>query len=296
MPDRRGQRTHQNMHSQCKRNQQTNGSRQYSQECKKNNIDILGLCETKLSNNTADFSFKDQDDYKRFHTCDDSSPLSSGIIILVHKSYAKNIHQVHKIDGHVLILNFRFKGRKKLCVIQVYLPSNKQKSETFQKQIQAIVKKETLANSNIIIMGDFNATNNPLIDRLSNQAEPSKTVRKRKSWKPEILLFSFLEDLGFLDIQKSWEEIVPMPKQSSFTWKNKIASSRIDYIWISQNLASNNISSFKNIDFRHITNSDHTLLQVKLLKENLINSPKKASINKRGPRTIANYKEINHEK
>src|SRR5271154_4102845 len=101
MPDRRGQRTYQNMHSQCKRNQQTNGSRQYSQECKKNNIDILGLCETKLSNNTADFSFKDQDDYKRFHTCDDSSPLSSGITILVHKSYTKNIHQVHKIDGHV---------------------------------------------------------------------------------------------------------------------------------------------------------------------------------------------------
>jgi exonuclease III len=265
------------------------------QECKKQKIDILGLCETKLTNTAADFSFKNQDEYKKFHTCNDSSPYSSGISILVHKTLAKNIHQVHKIDGHLLALNFRFKGRKKLVLIQIYLPNNKQKSDTLQKQIQTIVKKEKLNNANIIIMGDFNAASNPQEDR-SNKAESSKKAKTKKSWKPEIPLFFFLEDLDFLDVQKNWEEIIPISKQKSPTWQNHNSSSRIDYIWTSQELSLNNIHSFKNIDFKHISNSDHTLLQIKLLKNDLINSPKKAAINKRGSRVIVNLKEMNTKK
>ena len=62
------------------------------QECKRQKIDILGLSETKLNSRSADFSFKDQDEYKKFYTCDDNSPSSTGIIILVHKTLAKNIH------------------------------------------------------------------------------------------------------------------------------------------------------------------------------------------------------------
>ena len=79
-------------------------------------------------------------------------------------------------------------------------------------------------------MRDFNVANNPLTNRSSNQAESSKTAKKNKSWKPEISLFSFLEDLDFLNIQKNWEELTLTSKQLSPTWKNKTISSRIDYI------------------------------------------------------------------
>ena len=77
-------------------------------------------------------------------------------------------------------------------------------------------------------MGDFNAANNPIKDRSNNATKLSK--KPRESWKPEILLFPYLEDLDFTDIQNSWEETSIISKQFQHTWKNKNASSRIDYI------------------------------------------------------------------
>ena len=49
-------------------------------------------------------------------------------------------------------------------------------------------------------MGDFNAVNNPLMDRTNNRLNSSKNKSKSNSWKPEIPLFPFLEDFGFIDI------------------------------------------------------------------------------------------------
>src|SRR5438552_18837207 len=139
------------------------------QEIRRQEIDIIGLSETKLTNRAALFAFKDQDNYKTFHTCDDESLYSAEITILIHKSLAKNIYQVNKIDGHILVLHFHFKGKKKLCIIQTYLPSDKQISDRYQKQIQKIVKNKKLTETNIIVMGDLNAENNPIKDRSNNE-------------------------------------------------------------------------------------------------------------------------------
>src|SRR5438876_8279021 len=84
------------------------------QELKEHKIDILGLSKTKLTYETAKYSFKDQDEYKTFHACNDESSYSAGVSLLVHKSMSKNIHQVFRIDGNAVIINFYFKGRRKL--------------------------------------------------------------------------------------------------------------------------------------------------------------------------------------
>src|SRR5438876_12250847 len=84
------------------------------QELKEYKIDILDLSETKLTYEIAKYSFKDQDEYKTFHACNDKSPYSAGVSLLVHKSMSKNIHQVFRIDGNAVIINFYFKGRRKL--------------------------------------------------------------------------------------------------------------------------------------------------------------------------------------
>ena len=84
--------------------------------------------------------------------------------------------------------------------------------------------------------------------------------------------------------------------QLSHTWKNNKASSRIDYMWINHELILNNIHLFSNKDFRHITNSDHTLLQVILYGEEIINIQKKATVNRRKPRTIYDLKGMDKEK
>jgi exonuclease III len=198
------------------------------QEIKKQEIDIMGLSETKLTSRVAAFSFKDQDEYKTFHSCNDEAPFSAGVTLLVHKSLAKNIHRINRIEGHILVLHLHFKGKRKLCIIQIYLPSNKHASNELQKQIQKIIKREKLVNTNIIIMGDFNAVNNPLTDR-SSIARDLPNNPKRK-WKPESELFPYLEDIGFSDVQKNWEEMTTITSQPSHTWKNNNASSRIDYM------------------------------------------------------------------
>jgi hypothetical protein len=142
-------------------------------------------------------------------------------------------------------------------------------------------------------MGDFNAVNNPIVDRTSNRPETKK--QSKENWKPEIPLFPYLEDLDFVDIQKDWEEITSNFTKPSHTWKNKEASSRIDYIWITQDLITNSIYSFNNRDYEYITNSDHTLLQVSFYKKDIVNLPKEAAIRKRGSRTILDLKKMAKE-
>ena len=140
----------------------------------------MGLSETKLTYKTAKYSFKDQDKYKMFHACNDEFLYSAGISLLVYKSISKNIHQVFRIDGHSVILNFCFKGRRKLCIIQVYLPNNKQLNGDIQKQVLKTIKEERLKNMNIIVMGDFNAVNDSLRDRSKKAAENTKASGRSK--------------------------------------------------------------------------------------------------------------------
>ena len=204
----------------------------------------------------------------------------------MQKDLEKYIQRVIRIDEHILALLFSFKGNKKFCVIQVYLPSNKQTSSIYQGHIQRIIKEEKLLKANIIIMGDFNAVNNPIKDRTGT----SEKVPKKKNWRPEIPLFPYLEDLGFSDIQSIWEDMTANSGSYLHTWKQRDISSWIDYIWVSQKLALNNIRSFSNKDFNYITNSDHTFLQVTLYKKRLTDSPRKARGKRREPRIIFDLK------
>jgi hypothetical protein len=50
------------------------------------------------------------------------------------------------------------------------------------------------------------------------------------------------------------------------------------------------------MDFEHITNSDHTLLQIVLYNKNITTSPKKALVRRRKSRTIFDLKKMNQEK
>ena len=144
-------------------------------------------------------------------------------------------------------------------------------------------------------MGDFNAANNSIVDRSNNSTEITK--KTNHSWRSEISLFSYLEDLGFSDVHKDWEEMTTKSMRPSHTWKNKNASSRIDYIWINQELAMNNkLYSFNNIDFNHITNSDHTLLQLSLYRKGIVNCSSEAAIKRKGLRTILDLKRIDNKK
>jgi len=106
-------------------------------------------------------------------------------------------------------------------------------------------------------MGDFNAVYNPAMDR----STPKNNFRP--GWQPEISIFDFLDDWGLIDIHHYWEPS-PFP-----IWRSNTSFSRIDYIWLSQDIASKHLLNFSNQNFDTITNSDHTLLTVSLESTNL---------------------------
>ena len=105
-------------------------------------------------------------------------------------------------------------------------------------------------------MGDFNAAYNPTLDRSTSPKG------FRPSWKPEIALFDFLDDMGFTDTQQMWELDLTSP-----TWYGFTFYSRIDYIWTSSALTDKYLISFQNEKIQDITNSDHTLLLIELANQ-----------------------------
>jgi ribonuclease HI/endonuclease/exonuclease/phosphatase family metal-dependent hydrolase len=235
-------------------------------EMQNRDINILGLSETKLNINNQNFAFRKSSKYKCFSSAKTENKLSygSGVAIIMEKELAKHVSRITKIDGHVLALHMFFK-KCKICIIQVYLPSNKNSSNNYQRAIRRVITEEIKNKTKIILMGDFNAASNPQTDRLHKANKPI-------SWKPEIEIFNFLEDWAFVDIQKAWEK-----EEITHTWSNKYTSSRIDYIWLSADIASDSIYSFKNIEAKEITNSDHTLLNIKLLSDKITDNNKKST-------------------
>src|SRR5438477_6980500 len=245
-------------------------------------IDILGISETKLSINNKNYAFKNSLNYKCFLSVGSTQTYGSGVAIIMKKDLAKHVGHITKIEEHVLAVHMLFK-KSKLYIIQVYLPSNKRSSNKYQHTIRKIIMEEMKIKFKIILMGDFNTVRNPQTDR------PHK-INKRLSWKPEIEIFNFLNDWAFVDIQEVWEE-----DSITHTWSNKITSSRIDYIWLSASIASNNIHSFNNIKAESIANSDHTLLNVKLFSNNIFDIQKPKVAKRKKKITIINSKNATKE-
>ena len=228
------------------------------------NIDIIGLSETKLNSANSDWTFKDyRNKFKCFSSTNSIHPQGSGVSLLIEKDMAKHVFNVKKIEGHIIAATLLFR-QSRIMIIQVYLPCNKKESNRYQRMIRSIINEESKQkNSKIIVMGDFNAVVNPATDR------PDSSVRLHK-WKPEAEIFYFLEDWGFTDIHNLWETESPSP-----TWYSSRSYSRIDYIWISDNIVINNVHFFSNQKITNVTESDHTLLKIKLFRKNLASSTKR---------------------
>jgi exonuclease III len=230
------------------------------------NIDILGISETKLHDKDARFAFINHQKYKCFTSSNTENTYGSGVAILIEKGLSKHVSKVDRIEGRIIALHL-FLKKCKLYIMQIYLPSHKKDSDRFQRAIRQLITKEIQARSKIIIMGDFNAASNPSIDRPYNS-------KLSNTWRPEAEIFNFLTDWGFTDVHSTWEMEMPSP-----TWIGRAAHSRIDYIWVSAEIAISNIHSFTNEKAEDIVNSDHTLLCLKLYSKGIT----EIEVNKNSP-------------
>src|SRR5256885_15526218 len=73
------------------------------------NYDIFGLSETKLKSVISKHLFKHQDCY-RWWNCNDDSPASSGVGLIIKKYIATFVQSVYGYKGCVIYANLYLKG------------------------------------------------------------------------------------------------------------------------------------------------------------------------------------------
>ena len=95
--------------------------KQIIEMCEHDHISIIGLSETKISRSQSKFIYKQLPKHTTFFDNDSSTPMGSGVGMIISNDYAKFIHRHYGYKGRVYHVDFFMKGHVKLRIIQVYL-------------------------------------------------------------------------------------------------------------------------------------------------------------------------------
>jgi hypothetical protein len=134
------------------------------------------------------------------------------------------------------------------AVIQVWIVYMPPTDKGVNREIQRTIMREICnnkINTYICIAGDFNTLNN--VDLDTNN-------KKRKSQRPGKPLFEWLKNRDQID---TFQYLNPHKKE--FTWYKDGLASRIDYIWVGEEIQALIIDAGIE-DVNMITNSDHNLI------------------------------------
>jgi hypothetical protein len=219
-------------------------------ELLKTNLVILGLAETNLGRDQAKYMFKDNTKYRGFWS--ETEKKGSGVGMLVHRKIEKYIAKIETFESNVIALTFLLPQKRKLKVIQIYLPSNDYSTRKgCEDFITNCIGEKGRIQMEFLIMGDFNAVHKPHLDRNGNKGKK----------KPESPIFNIIKELDGIDIYRE-----ALGKDKVFTWEERGSKSRIDTIWASANLA-NSIVNREIRDNRDTLDTDHKTMKIKLNME-----------------------------
>jgi len=216
-----------------------------------NKIDIMGLSETKLSKNNAQYLLDKYNNTEYSSWWDaEGTQLASGVGLIIRTQLTKHVRLVKSYKGRIIYVDFYFKGKNKLRVIQFYnYADSNHKCENLElyNKIHEIIKEAIKFKFHIVIMGDFNLKPDDII----TNAPKSCKKKNIPLWRRKI--FTILNKYLFQDTAAY------LSNHPEYTWFNKTSSSRIDHIWISRNLLPDLINfeatdpSFYTSDHRCIT-------------------------------------------
>lgn len=217
---------------------------------KHNNLHIFGLTETQKSDKEIKLLNIDKFNYKII-THNDNKGKGKGVLLIISEAFEKHIFKIEKFKGRVLSIDFGFKRNKKLRIILVYNISRnrsvKERIEINTKVIQYI-KEAKATRSEVICLGDFNMQYKKYKEKKLRNVLVNKALR----------FFEKLEELNLWDVHKEFLDMDNTKEIFTYISHNKKHASRIDYIWVSENLflqlADAKIRSF---DGHHL---DHKML------------------------------------
>ncbi|CAG8765534.1 9171_t:CDS:2, partial [Rhizophagus irregularis] len=206
---------------------------------RKNGIDIMGITETQKADKEINFFNADKAGYKIISHNDNKNAIGKGVMLIIRNNLEKHIFNIKKINGRILIVDFSFKNNKKLRLILFYNLANHRTGVDMNKKIDM--------NTHVI-----------------------KQIKNAKSHKMEIICCGDFnlqyQDLNLWDVHK---ETYDMDNTKEIMTYFGRFNSRIDYIWISENLFTKT-SKAKIINIRDIINTDHALLTFDFINEDLI--------------------------
>ena len=169
-----------------------------------------------------------------------------------------------------------------IITIMIYLPPNDKESrkEVHKALIDKYLKR--LPRTQLVIMGDFNSVADIDLDR---QTEP----KKKKYSKPDPFI-GWLERQEFKDAFR-----VVNPEAREYSWSGRGSESRIDYIWLSEEL-TNGLYEAEIQKMDVCTSSDHDAVLAKIELGHLIRPYSAAEIRKeKQERTVFLYNEARKE-
>ncbi|CAJ0637458.1 12051_t:CDS:2 [Entrophospora sp. SA101] len=241
--------------------------KQLLETLKLKNINIVGITETKMSKKVASHALKNND-FEVWWSSNDKSPTSSGVGLMIKKSISIYVQKVKESNGRIIYADL-FLPHQKIRIINVYINSStstewdrKERLQTENETISIIEEGKKNNYSNIII-GDFNADPDKLeLDRMNNK----KIDRKYH-------LIKFLQNKNYIDIHTNIED------DKCYTWKNNNSTSRIDLIWMPNNMLDEVF--FCETWKSPLYSSDHRMVITYLHKNNIIFNTKEANIKRK---------------
>jgi exonuclease III len=182
-----------------------------------NDRSIICCSETK---NTQHNPLPTKMNYKTIISSIPNSSASNGASIILTKSITNHIFKTFSLNEFWCAIHLKFKPKIDIIIISCYLPHDPILRKKAVKSLRDFIRQHT--NKHMIIAGDFNSFPNsaPSINALS------------PPFKKQI--YNYLHN--FTDIAKATN------KEHNFTHFTNTSASRIDQIWITNNLASKILS------------------------------------------------------
>ncbi|CAB4400088.1 unnamed protein product [Rhizophagus irregularis] len=232
------------------------------------NITILGLSETNISNKMAKHSFNFyRNNYVTYFANEETNYRGNGVGLIIKKNYARHIVNYNSFKGRIIYVDFIFSGNKKMRIINYYGKSGRVTLDNFNQEvkiyfdkIKELVRESKAQNAEIILLGDFNLHYEKYLDDKNNN----------RKMKKEHKLFEWIEDeQNFYDpFYIMFDNLSQYSLNTFYPFNTNQNPSRIDYIWVTENLFSET-QGCKIVNTTTI-NTDHRMLVYSIWSEDLI--------------------------
>ncbi|CAB4397484.1 unnamed protein product [Rhizophagus irregularis] len=232
------------------------------------NITILGLSETNISNKMAKHSFNFyRNNYVTYFANEETNYRGNGVGLIIKKNYARHIVNYNSFKGRIIYVDFIFSGNKKMRIINYYGKSGRVTLDNFNQEvkiyfdkIKELVRESKAQNAEIILLGDFNLHYEKYLDDKNNN----------RKMKKEHKLFEWIEDeQNFYDpFYIMFDNLSQHSLNTFYPFNTNQNPSRIDYIWVTENLFSET-QECKIVNTTTI-NTDHRILVYSIWSEDLI--------------------------